>query len=370
MKIGILGTRGIPNHYGGFEQFAEYLSVGLVEKGHQVWVYNSSSHPYQDSMWNKVNLIHCKDPEDKMGTVGQFIYDLNCIRDAKHRDFDILLQLGYTSSSVWAKWLPKKAAILTNMDGLEWKRSKYNSWVKKFLKIAEKWAIHSSDVLIADSIGIQAYIQEAYQKPSVYIPYGTHIPEKFDSATLKKYRVEPENYHMLIARMEPENNIEMILDGYVKSMSDKPFLVVGSTGTPFGKHLVEKFKSVGLIRFIGGVYDSDELDDLRYFSHLYFHGHSVGGTNPSLLEAMGTQARIAAHNNPFNRAILQDQAFYFSSPEEVAEVVGNALNKTNGVQWKAQNLSKVRADFNWPRIVDQYLELFENQLESASNESV
>lgn len=365
MKIGVLGTRGIPNHYGGFEQFAEYLSVGLVERGHQVWVYNSSSHPCQESVWNGVSLIHCNDPEDKMGTVGQFIYDLNCIRDAQTRDFDILLQLGYTSSSVWAKWLPKKAVILTNMDGLEWKRSKYNRWVKKFLKVAEKWAIHSSDVLIADSIGIQQYIQEAYQKPSVYIPYGTHIPENFDSATLQKYGVEPENYHLLIARMEPENNIEMILDGYVKSTNQKPFLVIGNTGTPFGKVLVDKFKSEPLIRFVGGVYDSGQLDDLRYFSHLYFHGHSVGGTNPSLLEAMGTQARIAAHNNPFNRAILQDEAFYFTSSEEVKALIKKAEIKSEGEQWKEQNLRKVRADFNWPRIVDQYLELFEKQLISA-----
>lgn len=362
MKIGILGTRGIPNHYGGFEQFAEYLSVGLVERGHQVWVYNSSSHPYQESSWNGVQLIHCQDPEDKIGTVGQFLYDLNCIRDAKKRDFDILLQLGYTSSSVWAKWLPKNAAILTNMDGLEWKRSKYNKWVKKFLKIAEKWAINSSDVLIADSIGIQQYIQEAYQQPSVYIPYGTHIPEKFDSDTLKKYSVEPENYHMLIARMEPENNIEMILDGYVKSKCDKPFLVVGNTQTTFGNYLIDRFKSSPLIRFIGGVYVSNELDDLRYFSHLYFHGHSVGGTNPSLLEAMGTQARIAAHNNPFNKAILQEDAFYFSSPEEVATVIESARDKANGEQWKSQNLNKVRADFNWPRIVEQYLALFEETI--------
>ncbi|MFZ4549682.1 MAG: glycosyl transferase, partial [Bacteroidales bacterium] len=98
MKIGILGTRGIPNHYGGFEQFAEYLSVGLLELGAEVWVYNSHNHPYQEKVWKNVNLIHCFDPEYKIGLAGQFLYDFNCILDSRNRNFDILLQLGYTTN--------------------------------------------------------------------------------------------------------------------------------------------------------------------------------------------------------------------------------------------------------------------------------
>src|ERR1700761_6832335 len=96
MKIGILGTRGIPNRYGGFEQCAEYLALGLTARGHEVWVYNAHNHEYRASTWNGVNIIHCNDPEHKMGTAGQFIYDYNCIKDARKRGFDILLQLGYT----------------------------------------------------------------------------------------------------------------------------------------------------------------------------------------------------------------------------------------------------------------------------------
>src|SRR5690606_3336564 len=119
MKIAILGTRGIPNHYGGFEQFAEYFSVFLAEKGHEVYVYNSSSHPYQESTFKGVHLIHQKDPEDKIGTIGAFFYDYNCIKDSQKRDFDIILQLGYTSNSVWYFMLPKNSVIITNMDGLE-----------------------------------------------------------------------------------------------------------------------------------------------------------------------------------------------------------------------------------------------------------
>jgi superfamily II DNA/RNA helicase len=124
MRIAILGTRGIPNFYGGFEQFAQYLSEDLVKKDHEVYVYNSHTHPYQKSEWNGVNIIHCKDPENIIGTAGQFIYDLNCILDSRKRNFDVILQLGYATTSIWFWLLPKKAVVITNMDGLEWRRSR------------------------------------------------------------------------------------------------------------------------------------------------------------------------------------------------------------------------------------------------------
>jgi hypothetical protein len=137
MKIGILGTRGIPNAYGGFEQFAEHLSCGLVKKGHEVFVYNSNLHPYQQTEWHGVQIIHCRDLENKLGTAGQFVYDWNCINDSRKREFDILLHLGYTSDSIWHWRWPRKTIHIVNMDGLEWKRSKYNKPTQRFLKWAE-----------------------------------------------------------------------------------------------------------------------------------------------------------------------------------------------------------------------------------------
>ena len=152
MKIAILGTRGIPNNYGGCEQFAEIFAVFLAKKTHDVYVYNSHNHIFQEDTFKSVNIIHQYDPEYKIGTVGQFIYDLNCILDSRKRNFDIILQLGYTSNSIWSFLLPTKSIIITNMDGLEWKRSKYSKIVQKFLKFAEKKAVKSSDHLIADSL--------------------------------------------------------------------------------------------------------------------------------------------------------------------------------------------------------------------------
>jgi len=354
LRIGILGTRGIPNRYGGFEQCAEYLAAGLVNKGHNVWVYNSHDHEYQQDTWNGVNIIHCYDPEKKIGTAGQFIYDLNCIRDARKRKFHVLLQLGYTSNSIWYKLWPKNCKNVVNMDGLEWKRSKYSAKVQKFLKRAERWAALNADVLVADSLGIEKYLKEEYNKPSHFIAYGAEIFDEPYEPLLEKYDVQHFDYNMLMARMEPENNIEMILKAHVLSGTGRPLLVVGKTENAFGKHLVDTYGHKPGIRFLGGIYDATVINNLRYFSHLYFHGHSVGGTNPSLLEAMGTRSLIAAHDNLFNKAVLGDDAFYFADAEQLITVIRQVTAKATHSNMLENNLRKIRDQYNWPRIVDEY----------------
>ena len=155
LKIAIIGCRGIPNFYGGFEKLAECLSVGLVTRGHDVTVYNSHNHPYQKKDFYGVRIFIVMIRNISLGTAGQFIYDWNCIQHARKQNFDVILFLGYTSSSVWGKFFPKKPVIISNMDGLEWKRPKYNFLTRQFLKQAEKWAIQYSDFYIADSFVIQ-----------------------------------------------------------------------------------------------------------------------------------------------------------------------------------------------------------------------
>ncbi|MDQ7047916.1 MAG: DUF1972 domain-containing protein [Sulfurovum sp.] len=327
MRIAILGTRGIPNNYGGFEQFAEYLALGLVNNGHEVTVYNSDTHPYQESTWNGVNIKHIYDPENKIGTAGQFVYDFLSILDTRKKDFDIILELGYTSSSV-SFWLhPKKSIVVTNMDGLEWKRTKFSVKVQKFLQWAESLAVRKSDHLVSDSTGIENYLKKKYDVESTYIPYGSHLFHDENISMLDAYSVKPYAYNMLIARLEPENSIEIILDGIVQANNDVPFLVVGKYETKFGEYLTNKFREHKNIKFIGGIYDINSLNNLRHFSNLYFHGHTVGGTNPSLLEAMASSALICANNNEFNSAILGEDAFYFSTVNDVLEVLTQVSHK-------------------------------------------
>lgn len=364
MKIGILGSRGIPNYHGGFEQFAEYFSTYLARKGHEVFVYSSGNHPFQEEMFEGVNIIHCKDPENSIGTVGQFIYDFNCIMDSRKRDFDIILQLGYTSSSVWNKLLPKQSTIITNMDGLEWKRTKYSKKVQRFLKLAEALAVKSSDFLISDSIGIQKYLDKKYSVSSKYIAYGSDLFLNPDQNCLVDYGVSPYNYNMLIARLEPENNIETILDGVVLSNQKTDFLVIGKYHTNvFGEYLREKYKNHPEIKFLGGIYNIDVLNNLRYYSNLYFHGHSVGGTNPSLLEAMSSNCLIVAHDNDFNASILGQNAFYFKKDKDVKTILETISKKEFSGKLKACRQA-IKKDFNWNKINMQYLNFFEKCLNS------
>ncbi len=356
MKIAILGTRGIPNYHGGFEQFADFFAVFLAQQGEDVYVYNSSLHPYQESKYKGVNIISCKDPEDKMGTAGQFLYDLNCILDARKRNFDVILQLGYTSSTIWWWLMPKKAKIITNMDGLEWKRSKYSKKVQRFLKYAEKLGAKHSDHLVADSIGIQTYLKNKYNKESTYIAYGADNFTNPNIEVLSKYKVEKEKYSLLIARFEPENNLEMILDAVINSTVQEPFLVVGKHETEFGEYLKNKFKQNKNIIFTGGIYNLEELNNLRYFSRLYFHGHSVGGTNPSLLEAMASNCLICANNNEFNKGVLKNNAYYFSDTKEVKELY-QKLVKSENQNIIDNNTLAIEQEFSWKIINNQYYEL-------------
>jgi glycosyltransferase involved in cell wall biosynthesis len=356
LKIAILGTRGVPNNYGGFEHIAGYLSRGLVEKGHEVTVYNSSKHPYQKKSWHGVRIIHCFDPEYLIGVPGQFVYDFNCIMDTRKRNYDIILMLGYTSSSVWGFLYPRKAIVLTNMDGLEWQRTKYSKPVRSFLKYAEKLAVGSSRFHIADSPVIKEYLDSKYHINSKYIAYGAGLNPAVDENLLGGYGLKKHNYFLLMARMEPENNVEMILNGYSLTDSKLPFVVIGNTGNGFGKYLVEKYKNESRIVFLGAIFDEIKVQTITAFCSLYFHGHTVGGTNPSLLDAMAARAPLAIHNNAFNKSIVKNNALLFTNSTDVRNLI--SANQYSNEVFIKNNYSTIAKEFTWNGIITQYEEFF------------
>ena len=356
LRIAILGTRGVPNYYGGFEHISEYVSEGLVKRGHLVSVYNSHNHPYKENCWKGVEIIHCYDPEYLVGAAGQFVYDLNCLLDARKRKFDVVLIMGYTSNSVWGRLYPAKSVIITNMDGLEWKRSKYPPSVQRFLKYAEKLAVKYSRFYISDSLVIKSYLAGKYNIESKYIPYGADLFSDEEREQVDNSIALKEDYFLLMARMEPENNIETILEGFNNSNSPRKFKVLGSTDNRFGKFITHKFKHDDRIEFKGSIFDAGKVRALQNNSYLYFHGHSVGGTNPSLLEAMASGALIAAHNNPFNKSVLHLDAFYFSNAYEVRNIVETVQRKETEKVMVSNNLHKIKYQFNWEKVIDEYEE--------------
>ncbi|MDL2214578.1 DUF1972 domain-containing protein [Dysgonomonas sp. OttesenSCG-928-M03] len=363
MKIAILGTRGIPNSYGGFEQFAEYLSVGLSRLGHSVTVYNTSFHEYEGDNYKGVSISKIYSPEKIIGASANFIYDYLCLKDALKKDFDIIYELGYHSNAPSYYFLNEKSpVIITNMDGLEWKRSKWSPLTRKLIHKLEKIAINKSDYLISDNPAIRDYYLQNFEKDSFYIPYGAEVVKHFDEKTLVEYNVSAKNYFLIIARLEPENNIEMILDGFIQSQCSYPFLVIGNKDSKYGKYLQKKYTEKNIL-FLGGIYNKEVLDNLRHFSSAYFHGHSVGGTNPSLLEAMASQAFIIAHDNPFNHKVLGGDSIYFKQSEDISSIIKNEDYKFKNFHIAiSNNLTKIEITYSWSKIISDYENLFLNIL--------
>ena len=368
MKIAFVSTRGIPNNYGGFEQFAEYISVGMAQRGHEVVVYSPKFHPYQESTYKGVRIKHIYSPETWMGSsVGSFFYDFASLRDAlKKEDFDIIYEAGYTSiipAYIWFNVKKRKRPIFTtNMDGLENKRSKFSPMVRRFLYWEEKMAVKYSHYLIADNMGIHDYYKEKYGKESKFLAYGADIHDDFKAEYLEEFGLKSEEYYILIARLEPENNIVMAIEGYLHSKENgrRPLIVVGKTNTPHGKELVEKYGNERNVEFVGGIYDFKKLDSVRHFSKAYFHGHSVGGTNPSLLEAMAAGCFIFAHDNIFNRAVLKENAFYYPSADKVTEYLNriDTIAEGSKIQYTARNIEVIRNEYSWESLIDKHEKYF------------
>lgn len=368
MKIAFVSTRGIPNNYGGFEQFAEYISVGMAQRGHEVVVYSPKFHPYQESTYKGVRIKHIYSPETWMGSsVGSFFYDSASLRDAlKKEDFDIIYEAGYTSiipAYIWFNVKKRKRPIFTtNMDGLENKRSKFSPMVRRFLDWEEKMAVKYSHYLIADNMGIHDYYKEKYGKESKFLAYGADIHDDFKAEYLEEFGLKSEEYYILIARLEPENNIVMAIEGYLHSKENgrRPLIVVGKTNTPHGKELVEKYGNERNVEFVGGIYDFKKLDSVRHFSKAYFHGHSVGGTNPSLLEAMAAGCFIFAHDNIFNRAVLKENAFYYPSADKVTEYLNriDTIAEGSKIQYTARNIEVIRNEYSWESLIDKHEKYF------------
>lgn len=372
MKIAFVSTRGIPNNYGGFEQFAEYISVGLAQRGHEIVVYSPHFHPYKEDTYKGVRIKHIYSPETWLGSsVGSFFYDFSSLKDALEREhFDVIYEAGYTSivpAYIWFNVKNIKYPIFTtNMDGLEYKRTKFNKWVQKFIFWEERTTVKHSHYLIADNMGIHDYYKEKYGKESKFLAYGANIYDNYDARLLEEFGLKVDEYFLLIARLEPENNIEMAIKGYLQSnATDKPLIIVGKTNTPHGKYLVEEYGSQSKVKFVGGIYDFDKLNSVRHFSYAYFHGHSVGGTNPSLLEAMASDCFILAHDNIFNRAVLKNNAVYYSSSRQVVSV----LNRMDDIviqhknQYIANNLEEICVEYSWEKLVDEHEQYFEWLLE-------
>lgn len=369
-KIAIIGSRGIPARYGGFETFADYLSKAMAKKGYETFVSCEYS-PEEERInnYHQVNLFYFPVQQPQSGFFRifyEFFYDLYSMYWAS-RKADIIYMLGYSASFTFfiAPLFGKK--LLVNPDGLEWRRKKFGPVIKFFLKLSERMMVLWSEGIIADSNEIKKYLDHKYNINSYFIPYGVleHEDMGWNSNLLdnKLKNIEIGNYLLVISRLEPENNIEMIIDGFLKSEIKKYLIVVGEFNSEAYEALIEDLLTADeekSVIFTGAIYNSQVLNMLKNNCYAYLHGHSVGGTNPSLLEAMVKKNIIIAHDNEFNREVCGDFGFYFKDSDDLKDKINLIENNYSASsKMKEKVYHRVKENYSWDEVIKQYTELFE-----------
>jgi glycosyltransferase involved in cell wall biosynthesis len=367
MKIAILGSRGIPARYGGFETFAEQLSTRLASEGIDVTVFCPSASRRPDETYLRVKLRYIESP--RAGSFTEILWDAKCFWTAR-RGFDVVYMLGVGAS--FAAWLPRLfgSSVWINSDGLEWKRSKWSLPQRIYLVVAETLSVCFASTIIADSVAIERYLRARYsqRKRISTIAYGAQIPAATpDKSLIDAWDLRPDEYYIVICRLEPENHVLEILDGFERSKSNLCLVIVGNIENP--NRYVESLLAYqsSKVRFIGTVYDQRRLAALRFYARGYLHGHSVGGTNPSLLEAMACSNLVIAHDNEFNREVLEDSGLYFTGRDQVAEII-NATDsgQVDVASHRQQAAGIVSRRYLWNHVADAYLKLLEREYEDRS----
>jgi glycosyltransferase involved in cell wall biosynthesis len=323
-KIAIIGTNGVPSKYGGFETLVEYL-VKHLANNYDITVFCSTTlvtkklDTYQGVKLEYINL-------DANGWQSIF-YDIVSIFKSYKR-FDKVLVLGCSGSIIMPFFIRQKSKIIMNLGGLDWKRSKWSYFTRKFLKFSEFMAIKFSGYIISDNQGIKEYIEKEYKRDSFLIAYGGDHATKqsIEQGNIEKYPFLKNPYAFTVARIQPDNNIDMLLDSFTAE-SPYPLVFVGNWNySSYGIQTKKKYCNRPHIILLDAIYDQKELNVLRSNCKVYLHGHSAGGTNPALVEAMHLGLPILAHSSIFNKYTTNFEAEYFSNTNEIFERINSLSN--------------------------------------------
>lgn len=410
-KVAIIGSRGIPAKYGGFETFAEGLSTKLAKKGYDI-VVTCEYEPRESRIpeFNGVKLEYFPLKPPKSYFLRKFYENISDIYFLLKlsRNVDLIYFLGIEVGMFLfiPKMLKRKIKVLVNIDGVMWKRDKFNRIEKLLLKLNHDLATVFADTIIADAEEMKKYVKDGYREKTVYISYGINeipqiswekenlmkIEDNSEDKTLKNVKsvnadifqygisiptkirfknkfksinsLNKGRYWLVVARLEPENNIEIIVDAYSRANTRFPLVIVGDfTSDNYKKKIYEIASNNENILFLGAIYDLNILDMLRQNCFAYIHGHTVGGTNPSLLEAMIMKNIIIAHNNGFNQEVCGKCALYFANSEELKyriQLIEKESPKFTILKKEAYN--RVKSKYSWDKIVDEYDVLFKKEL--------
>mgnify|MGYP000961190184 CR=1 FL=1 len=354
----MIGTRGVPASYGGFETAVEEIGRRLVQRGHEVTVYTRPEkgqaqipHEYLGMVLVPLPAVHRKSLETLTHTgvsVGHLI-------SRRRPDAGILFN---AANAIYLPALRSRGIpVATHVDGLEWRRSKWGGAGHRFYRMSEALAVRWSDALIADAPGIAAYYREEFGATTDLITYGAPLLTEAPASDLPA-SVVPDSYHLIVARFEPENHVLEAVRGFVASAARHPLVVVG--GAPFAAEYTERIQRAcdERVRLLGPIYDQPTLDALYFHANTYVHGHSVGGTNPSLLRAMGAGTTTLAYDVVFNRDVLGVDGRFWSDPLDLATLLEKAEIDPVATAATGEHLRTRAAEvYDWDRVTDLYEDL-------------
>ena len=354
MRIAIVGTQGIPNSYGGFETLAEYL-VEYLSKDIDITVYCSSVDlKTRQKFYKGSNLKYI--PVSSHGALG-ILYDSIALIQAVLL-FDKVLFLGFGGGFVIPFLKKYKSKIILNIGGLDWKRNKWSHFAQRVIKKAEGFLVKNSGQIISDNIGIQEYMLETYMRKSVLITYGGDQAKKqeISSESLDKYNFLKNKYVFVVTRVQADNNVEMILDAF-SNQNKIPLVIVGNwEHSGYGRKLKLKYYNAQSVLILDAIYNRAELDVLRSNCTIYIHGHSAGGTNPSLVEAMYLGLPVFAFASGYNEHTTQNQAMYFHDKDQLANFIDN-YDKFNLKEMGKRLKLIAEESYLWNTIAKQYKEV-------------
>ena len=354
MKIALLGTRGVPNRYGGFEEFAVHMCKHWANRGHEVIVYCEDTEKREDFKYENVKQVFIR--MTMLPGMSQIIYDFRSTRHAVKMNCDIYYHAGYATAVLGNIYFRRQLSgrLVYNMDGLEWMRSKFNNINRWIIKRLERKAALSGAHLVSDNKGIQNYILREYGVGSALIEYGANVID----VKSNNYDSYPNVFDLVIARCEPENHIEEIVTTY-ESNANVSLVLVMNTNTKLFSKLHKRISNVPNIICNGPIYDKNELDYLKANCRYYIHGHSVGGTNPSLLEAMVAGCHILSHDNEFNRDVVANHAHFWADQKALYNLVCTSIKRPTMPENQIKYCLK---RFDWSVIAQKHLQLFQRIL--------